>query len=163
MYSRMVTKSMTSPSRIAIVGGGPGRSLAAQFEGWAPEILSLVHEGGDTITPRLLYTLPAGHKWTCQRGVTLLGDAAHLMTPFGGNGVNFAMLDAAELAIAIAEHAGADSIEAYEAKICERAAPEAAEALNSLMETFSEAGPRHWLDQLSGDGGAPGHQAGQQS
>ena len=67
----------------------------AQFEGWAPEILSLVHEGGDTITPRLLYTLPAGHKWTCQRGVTLLGDAAHLMTPFGGNGVNFAMLDAA--------------------------------------------------------------------
>jgi hypothetical protein len=81
----------------------------------------------------LLYTLPAGHKWTCQRGVTLLGDAAHLMTPFGGNG----------------EHDGADSIEAYEAKICECAAPEAAEALNSLMETFSEAGPRHWLDQLS--------------
>jgi 2-polyprenyl-6-methoxyphenol hydroxylase-like FAD-dependent oxidoreductase len=89
----------------------------------------------------LPYTLPAGHKCTCQRGVTLLGDAAHLKTPFGGNGVNFAMLDAAELAIAIAEHDGADSIEAYEAKICERAAPEAAKALNSLMETFSEAGP----------------------
>jgi len=124
--------------------------------------LSLVDDGGDTITPRLLYTLPAGHKWTCQRGVTLVGDAAHLMTPFGGNSVNFAMLDAAELAIAIAEHDGADSIEAYEAKICERAAPEAPE-LNSLMETFSEAGPRHWLDQLSGDGGAPGHQAGRQS
>ena len=86
--------------------------------------------------------------------MTLLGDAAHLMTPFGGNGVNFAMLDAAELAIAITEHDGSDSIEAYEAKIRERAAPEAAEALNSLMETFSEAGPRHWLDQLSGDGGA---------
>ena len=119
--------------------------------------MSLVHDGGDTITPRLLYTLPAGHKWTCQRGVTLLGDAAHLMTPFGGNGVNFAMLDAAEVAIAIAGG------EAYEAKICERAAPEAAEALNSLMETFSEAGPRHWLDQLSGDGAAPGCQAGEQS
>ncbi|MFZ2105713.1 MAG: FAD-dependent monooxygenase [Roseiarcus sp.] len=111
----------------------------------------------------MLYTLPAGYKWTCQRGVTLLGDAAHLMTPFGGNGVNFAMLDAAELAIAIAEHDGSDSIGAYEAKIYERAAPEAAEALNSLMETFSEAGPRHWLDQLSGDGGAPGRRAGQQS
>ena len=125
--------------------------------------MSLVHDGGDTITPRLLYKLPAGHKWTCQRGVTLLGDAAHLKTPFGGNGVNFAMLDAAELAIAIAEHDGADSIEAYEAKICERAAPEAAEALNSLLETFSEAGPRHWLDQLSGDAGAPARQAGRQS
>ena len=70
--------------------------------------MSLVLDGGDTITPRLLYTLPAGHKWTCQRGVTLLGDAAHPMTPFGGNGVNFAMLDAAEVAIAIAEHDGAD-------------------------------------------------------
>ena len=135
----------------------------AQFEGWAPEILSLVHDGGDTITPRLLYTVPAGHKWACRRSVTLLGDAAHLKTPFGGNGVNFATLDAAELAIAIAEHDGAASIEAYEAKICERAAPEAAEALNSLMEKFSEAGPRHWLDQLSGDAGAPARQAGRQS
>jgi 2-polyprenyl-6-methoxyphenol hydroxylase-like FAD-dependent oxidoreductase len=139
------------------------RSLAAQFEGWAPEILSLVHEGGDTITPRLLYTLPVGHKWTCRRGVTLLGDAAHLMTPFGGNGVNFAMLDAAELAIAIADGGGPDAIEAYETKACERAAPEAAEALNSLLETFSELGPRQWLEHMSGGHGASRPRAAQQS
>ena len=125
--------------------------------------MSLVHEGGDTITPRLLYTLPVGHKWTCRRGVTLLGDAAHLMTPFGGNGVNFAMLDAAELAIAIADGGGPDAIEAYETKACERAAPEAAEALNSLLETFSELGPRQWLEHMSGGHGASRPRAAQQS
>jgi 2-polyprenyl-6-methoxyphenol hydroxylase-like FAD-dependent oxidoreductase len=116
---------------------------------------------GDTITPRLLYTLPAGHQWTCQRGVTLLGDAAHLMTPFGCNGVNFAMLDAAELAIA--NTTAPIRSRPMRLKYASAPAPEAAEALNSLMETFSEAGPRHWLDQLSGDGGASTYQAGRQS
>ena len=31
------------------------------------------------------------------------------------------------------------------------------------METFSEAGLRHWVDQLSGDGGAPDAKTGVQS
>lgn len=48
----------------------------------------------DTLVPRTIYMLPVGFSWPQRKGVTVIGDAAHLMTPFGGEGVNLAMWDA---------------------------------------------------------------------
>ena len=54
--------------------------------------------------------------------MTLLGDAAHLMPP-AGVGVNLAMLDAAELALALAGTGSVDdAVRTYESIMLPRAA-----------------------------------------
>jgi 2-polyprenyl-6-methoxyphenol hydroxylase-like FAD-dependent oxidoreductase len=49
---------------------------------------------------RALYSLPHGNSWEHKPGVTIVGDAAHLMLP-NGEGVNFAMFDSFLLSQAI--------------------------------------------------------------
>lgn len=75
-------------------------SLLALFDGWAAPVLDLLHYG-TAFVHRPLYVLPVSHTWTHVPGVTLLGDAAHLMPPLGA-GANLAMLEGAELAESIA-------------------------------------------------------------
>jgi 2-polyprenyl-6-methoxyphenol hydroxylase-like FAD-dependent oxidoreductase len=75
-------------------------SLLGLFDGWAASVLDLLRHGA-AFVHRPIYVLPEAHSWAHVRGVTLLGDAAHLMPPLGA-GANLAMLDGAELAEAIA-------------------------------------------------------------
>ena len=77
--------------------------VSAEFKDWAPEILALLTESDSNIVARKINALPDQHRWEPKSGVTLIGDAAHLMAP-SGEGVNLAMLDAAELAEAIANN-----------------------------------------------------------
>ena len=58
--------------------------------------------------------------------MTLIGDAAHLMSPFGGEGVNAAMLDAVELAQHLLQTPdGSAAVQAYETHMFERVLPAA--------------------------------------
>jgi 2-polyprenyl-6-methoxyphenol hydroxylase-like FAD-dependent oxidoreductase len=75
-------------------------SLLALFEGWADPVLDLLRHG-TAFVRRPLCILPVSHTWTHVPGVTLLGDAAHLMPPLGA-GANLAMLEGAELAESLA-------------------------------------------------------------
>ncbi|MEU9131632.1 NAD(P)/FAD-dependent oxidoreductase [Kitasatospora sp. NPDC048540] len=83
--------------------------VAREFDGWAPELTALITDGDTAPVLRPHYTLPIGHRWDRVPGVTLVGDAAHLVAP-NGEGANLAMLDAAELGTAIAAYP--DDVEA---------------------------------------------------
>ncbi|MFD9426395.1 MULTISPECIES: NAD(P)/FAD-dependent oxidoreductase [unclassified Streptomyces] len=103
--------------------------VAAEFDGWAPELTELITDGDTAPVLRPHYALPIEHRWDRVPGVTLIGDAAHLAAP-NGEGANLAMLDGAELGRALAAHP--EDIEAalteYEQAMFPRSAAVAAEA-----------------------------------
>ncbi|MCE0540836.1 FAD-dependent monooxygenase [Kineosporia rhizophila] len=94
-------------------------SLLERFDGWADPVLELLRQGR-TFVHRPIHVLPVSHTWTHVRGVTLLGDAAHLMPPLGA-GANLAMLDGAELAEAIATGDLDEGVRGFEERMWARA------------------------------------------
>ncbi|WP_250005678.1 NAD(P)/FAD-dependent oxidoreductase [Actinoplanes sp. M2I2] len=77
------------------------RALLDAFEGWNPRLTALIAAADGPPAPRRIESMPTGARWNHQPGITLVGDAAHLMPPVG-EGANQAMLDAADLAAALA-------------------------------------------------------------
>jgi 2-polyprenyl-6-methoxyphenol hydroxylase-like FAD-dependent oxidoreductase len=80
------------------------------------------------------------------RGVMIVGDAAHVMSPFGGDGANLAMRDAAELALAlISKTDWLTAVQSFEVEMFQRAEASAAEANQAIQDVFSEHGLDHML------------------
>ncbi|MEH0974178.1 NAD(P)/FAD-dependent oxidoreductase [Micromonospora sp. CPCC 205546] len=100
------------------------RALLDMFAGWDPSLTALIEAGDSPPTPRRIEAMPTGTRWAHQPGITLIGDAAHLMPPVG-EGANQAMLDAAQLAAELADNpADPDSaIQAYEEAMFARIHP----------------------------------------
>ncbi len=111
-------------------------ALRTAFDGWAPALTEMVDQG-EFLGVRPLHALPIGLRWESRPGLTLLGDAAHLMSPFSGEGVNLALADAVDLAEAIADGAGLPAISRYETAMMARAAIAAEGAAAGLETAFS--------------------------
>ncbi|NMD62263.1 FAD-dependent monooxygenase [Nocardia globerula] len=130
--------------------------VAAEFDGWAPELTALITAGETALISRPIHALPNDHQWDRVPGVTLLGDAGHLMAP-SGEGANLAMYDGAELGKAIAAHPDnlEEALADYEAAMFSRSQSEAADAdvilriclgdraPVSLVEFFTAPQPAH--------------------
>ncbi|MGW7252702.1 FAD-dependent oxidoreductase [Streptomyces sp. NPDC054834] len=123
--------------------------IAAEFDGWAPQLTALITDSDTAPVLRPLHALPAEHRWDRVPGVTLLGDAAHVQPP-NGEGANLAMLDGAELGRALAEHP--DDIEAalteYEQDMFRRSAEVAALEDGERYRIDSEHNTAHDLIKM---------------
>ncbi|KAJ5402279.1 uncharacterized protein N7487_008175 [Penicillium crustosum] len=138
--SWMKTGGLDFTNRHAIKG-----FLLDEFRAWSPELLRLISNCDGEIIPRPLYMFPVGIRWPHKERFTLLGDAAHAMTPFAGEGVNTAMFDAYKLAQAIIatprdlDHAS----NIYEKGLFPRATKVQQATWEELLWTFEKnAGPR---------------------
>jgi len=130
-----------------------GRVLE-HFAGWDKSLRALVADADGALVPRRIHALPVGHRWERVPGVTLLGDAAHLMSPFAGEGANLALLDGAELGLALAAHPGdtEEALSAYEEKMFPRSEISAAGSAQSGAMLFRADAPQGLLDMFAGHG-----------
>jgi len=107
---------------------------------WNPIWYELFENATMPFIPRPIYCMPLDQTWKAQNNVTMLGDAAHVMPPFAGEGVNMAMRDALELSECLSSHKFSNLLEAissYETNMRKRSSAAAKESLDngSLMHS----------------------------
>lgn len=126
--------------------------LAMRFSEWARHLTAFITDGDAVPVLRPIYALPVGYRWDRVPGFTLLGDAAHLMSPFAGEGANLALHDASELAKVLLAHPQdvEAALAAYEAGLFPRSSEVAQASEENLARFFGGAAPGSVVDLFRG-------------
>ncbi|HKG06753.1 MAG TPA: NAD(P)/FAD-dependent oxidoreductase [Pedobacter sp.] len=112
-----------------------------EYAEWSDVWHELFENTALPFVPRPIYCMPLDQTWEALPNVTMLGDAAHVMPPFAGEGVNMAMLDALELSECLRSDGYTsfrEAIVVYEASMRARAAIMAKESLDNGELMHSE-------------------------
>lgn len=101
---------------------------------WSSVWRELFESAVPPFIPRPICCMPLDQSWEALPNLTMLGDAAHVMPPFAGEGVNMAMRDALELSESLTADRFTslqEAISDYEAGMRKRAAVAAQESLEN--------------------------------
>lgn len=122
-----------------------------EYEGWDKIWQELFENASVAFIPRPQYCMPFDQNWDSLTNLTMLGDAAHLMPPYAGEGVNMAMLDALELSQCLISEEFTDlqqAISAYEKQMLARVSETAKNTMDSTDALHSPDAISFMLDIL---------------
>ena len=157
VYAGLKTQDETVKQRLEAAGDADQRAawFHSNFKGWNDLWEPLFREAVSVVW-RPLLTCPSNQRWEPRPNVTLIGDAAHVMPPYAGEGVNMAMLDALVLSrLLLSEPTPSRAIASYESEMFARMqgmmtetmsntemfyAPDAADRVVALFRSFGGAG-----------------------
>jgi len=118
------------------------RWFKTTYAGWSNIWHELIENMELPIIPRPIYCMPLHQHWQALPNATMLGDAAHVMPPFAGEGANTAMFDALELSECLTSVKYNNLLEAislYEDSMRKRASAAARQSLENGERMHSEA------------------------
>ncbi|MBW4332191.1 FAD-dependent monooxygenase [Stakelama sp. CBK3Z-3] len=126
--------------------------LAREFEEWSPMLIRFITQSDADPVVRPIHALPVDHRWGRVPGITLIGDAAHLMSPFAGEGANLAMYDGARLARALVRHGTniETALADYEKELFARSYNFAETSSRNLERFFGETAPESTIELFGG-------------
>ena len=111
------------------------------YHEWGNIWYELFENAETPFIPRPIYCTSFDQTWKSLSNVTMIGDAAHVMPPFAGEGANMAMLDALELSEYLTSekyNSLTEAISEYEIKMRKRASEAARESLENGEKMHSE-------------------------
>jgi 2-polyprenyl-6-methoxyphenol hydroxylase-like FAD-dependent oxidoreductase len=109
-----------------------------KYAGWAKPWDELLLNAQLPFIPRPQYCMPLDQTWVSKPNITMIGDAAHVMPPYAGEGVNMAVEDAFELFANLQREASIPlAISTYEGEMRERSANAARQNLLSTKALHS--------------------------
>ncbi|KAJ5201037.1 hypothetical protein N7449_005840 [Penicillium cf. viridicatum] len=118
-----------------------------------PMVLELINASEGPFRTWPLYYFPTDHlNWAPTPGVTLIGDAAHVTTPFVGDGVNFAMRDSLTLAQKIKQFGiSSQAVAEYEKEMFPYAIDVITRSLTSQELFFADDTPKGFMEMMGSD------------
>ena len=126
----------------------------AQFGSWHLMYQELLASDEVSIVPRPMYHFPFDQTWKSLPNLTMLGDAAHRMPPYAGEGVNMAMQDAFELAECLTNNEfenTKDAVAKYEVQMQKRASEVTQDTLQNTEIIHSDDAIEKMVAMLSGE------------
>jgi 2-polyprenyl-6-methoxyphenol hydroxylase-like FAD-dependent oxidoreductase len=112
-----------------------------EYNGWSNIWYELFENMATPVIPRPIYCMPLDQTWEAMPSITMLGDAAHVMPPFAGEGANMAMLDALELSECLTTdkfNTVQEAISFYEVNMRKRGAMASKQSLENGERMHSE-------------------------